>query len=136
MPDFLLEIGCEEIPARMIDAGSAELRERISKLLERERLTPSDQISSLDTPRRLGLIADLRRAITIGELTLYYQPKVNLGTGSVSCVEALVRWHHPTRGILLPTEFIPLAEETGVIRPLTDWMLENALEQLQRADRG
>jgi len=57
MPDFLLEIGCEEIPARMIDAGSAELRERISKLLERERLTPSDQISSLDTPRRLGLLA-------------------------------------------------------------------------------
>jgi len=57
MPDFLLEIGCEEIPARMIDAGSAELRERISKLLERERLTPRDQISSLDTPRRLGLLA-------------------------------------------------------------------------------
>src|SRR5437588_2945901 len=57
MPDFLLEIGCEEIPARMIDAGSAELRERISKVLERERLTPSDQISSLDTPRRLGLLA-------------------------------------------------------------------------------
>ena len=57
MPDFLLEIGCEEIPARMIDAGSAELRERISKLLERERLTPGDQISSFDTPRRLGLLA-------------------------------------------------------------------------------
>src|SRR5690348_12768021 len=57
MPDFLLEIGCEEIPARMIDAGSAELRERVSKLLERERLTPVDQISSFDTPRRLGLLA-------------------------------------------------------------------------------
>ena len=57
MPDFLLEIGCEEIPARMIDAGSRELRERVSKLLERERLLPSDSIVPFDTPRRLAILA-------------------------------------------------------------------------------
>jgi glycyl-tRNA synthetase beta chain len=57
MPDFLLEIGCEEIPARMIDAGSRELRERIVALLQRERLAPSGQISQLETPRRLAVLA-------------------------------------------------------------------------------
>ncbi len=57
MPDFLLEIGCEEIPARMIDAGAQELRERVGKLLERERLFPSGALSSFDTPRRLAVLA-------------------------------------------------------------------------------
>jgi glycyl-tRNA synthetase beta chain len=56
MPDFLLEIGCEEIPARMIDAASLELRERVQKLLERERLAASGEISSVDTPRRLAVL--------------------------------------------------------------------------------
>ncbi len=81
------------------------------------------------TPRRLGLIADLRRAITTDELTLYYQPKVNLGTGSVSCVEALVRWQHPAQGLIPPDEFIPLAEQTGLIKALTRWVLEEAVGQ-------
>src|SRR5580704_3368337 len=57
MPDFLLEIGCEEIPARMIDAASLELRERVYQLLERERLSPTGQISALDSPRRLAVLA-------------------------------------------------------------------------------
>ena len=56
MPDFLLEIGCEEIPARMIDAASRELRERLSALLQKERMQPTGEISSLDTPRRLGIV--------------------------------------------------------------------------------
>src|ERR1700756_3597015 len=57
MPDLLLEIGCEEIPARMIDAGALELRERVGKLLERERLSPAEAIMGLDTPRRLSVLA-------------------------------------------------------------------------------
>ena len=57
MPDFLLEIGCEEIPARMIDAASRELRERLNALLQRERLEPAGAISHLDTPRRLAVLA-------------------------------------------------------------------------------
>src|SRR5215470_13643330 len=56
MPDFLLEIGCEEIPARMIEGASRELRERVGKLLERERLSPGGAITSFDTPRRLAVI--------------------------------------------------------------------------------
>src|SRR5690348_16670742 len=57
MPDFLLEIGCEEIPARMIDAASLELRERVDSLLRRERLAPAGDVTHLDTPRRLAVIA-------------------------------------------------------------------------------
>src|SRR6476661_3351557 len=58
MPDFLLEIGCEEIPARMIDTASLELRERVHKLLERERLLPARAVTYLDTPRRLAVLAE------------------------------------------------------------------------------
>ncbi|HLO05209.1 MAG TPA: glycine--tRNA ligase subunit beta, partial [Terriglobales bacterium] len=57
MPDFLLEIGCEEIPARMIDAASLELRERLHRLLDRERLLPASALTYLDTPRRLAVLA-------------------------------------------------------------------------------
>lgn len=81
MPDFLLEIGCEEIPARMIDAGSAELRERVSKLLERERLVPAGDIAKFDTPRRLAVLAlglpaaqpDVTEQITGPSVTVAYK---------------------------------------------------------------
>jgi EAL domain-containing protein (putative c-di-GMP-specific phosphodiesterase class I) len=61
------------------------------------------------------------------ELVLYYQPKVELGTGRVSCVEALVRWQHPERGLLPPSEFLPVAERSELIEPLTSWVLRRAL---------
>ena len=84
------------------------------------------------SPSRLALAADLRRAIDERELLLYYQPKADLESGQIVGVEALVRWQHPTRGLLNPGEFVPLAERTGLIRELTHHVLEAALEQLRR----
>jgi diguanylate cyclase (GGDEF)-like protein len=79
--------------------------------------------------RRLSLAAELRSAITAGELSVAYQPKVDLAAGRIVGVEALVRWQHPRHGYLPPDEFIPLAEQTGLIRPLTDHVLQQALRQ-------
>ena len=81
------------------------------------------------SPDRLALIGELRRAIDQGELTLHYQPQVEPETGRVGGVEALLRWQHPERGLVPPDEFIPLAERTGLIRPLTLWVLDAALRQ-------
>jgi diguanylate cyclase (GGDEF)-like protein len=86
---------------------------------------------------RLVLLGDLRRAVATGELTLYYQPKINTVTGMLSSVEALVRWQHPTLGLLQPDEFIPLAENTAIIHALTTEVLRLALSQARKwADAG
>jgi predicted signal transduction protein with EAL and GGDEF domain len=86
---------------------------------------------------RLVLLGDLRRAIANRELTLYYQPKINTRTGTLSSVEALVRWHHPTLGLRQPDEFIPLAESTAIIHALTTEVLRLALSQARKwADAG
>ena len=84
---------------------------------------------------RLARESDLRRAIAEGQLRLYYQPKVDAGSGRILGAEALVRWMHPERGLVPPGEFIPLAEESGLILPLTDWVLETACaDQRARLD--
>jgi len=82
------------------------------------------------TLRRSGLAGELRRSIPQGELVLHYQPQVTLATGAVHTVEALVRWNHPREGLMPPDRFIPMAEETGIIHPLTAWVIDSALEQL------
>ncbi|HEX4944630.1 MAG TPA: EAL domain-containing protein, partial [Usitatibacteraceae bacterium] len=94
-------------------------------------------ITDAESPRQLALVSELRRAIGSQELVLHYQPKVDLRTGRVAGAEALVRWQHPERGLLLPAEFIPAAERTGLIRPLTDHVIDSALGQTRRwSDRG
>ena len=81
------------------------------------------------SPRRLALLGGLRRALDRGELVLHYQPKADLRSGRIQGVEALVRWQHPEHGLLGPDEFIPVAERTGLIHPLTRWVLDAALDQ-------
>jgi diguanylate cyclase (GGDEF)-like protein len=81
---------------------------------------------------RLALAAQLRRGIERGELAVHYQPKQPLAGGPTLAVEALVRWNHPQLGCIGPDGFIPLAEQTGVIKPLTQWVFESALSQCAR----
>jgi diguanylate cyclase (GGDEF)-like protein len=83
------------------------------------------------SPGRLALMGELRDAIEHDELVLHYQPKIHLPTSRVIGVEALVRWQHPHRGLMPPDEFVPLAEQTGLIKPLTLGVITAALRQLQ-----
>jgi diguanylate cyclase (GGDEF)-like protein len=81
-------------------------------------------------PSKLTLVTELRHAIASNQLVLHYQPKVLAGAGVVNGVEALVRWQHPTLGLLYPDRFIPLVEQTDLIDELTDWVLQRALSDL------
>lgn len=81
---------------------------------------------------RLRLLGELRHGIDHAELRLHYQPRIDLRTGDLEGVEALVRWQHPTRGLLPPAEFIEVAESSGLIRSLGTWVLEEAIAQAVR----
>ena len=89
-----------------------------------------DHSQQQHTQHHLVLAGELRHALLNEELVIHYQPKVATASGQVTGYEALVRWEHPTEGLLLPDRFIPLAEQTGLIRPLTQWTLNAVLRQI------
>jgi diguanylate cyclase (GGDEF)-like protein/PAS domain S-box-containing protein len=86
-----------------------------------------DNTQDSDMPHRLAMAAELRHAIDNNELELYFQPKIDISSKTIIGAEALVRWNHPKRGLVSPIEFIPLAEQIGLINKLTQWVINDAM---------
>ncbi len=131
-------IGMATVPEHATDADILLQRADIA-MYRAKRMASGYAVYSpeynLYSPERLGLMAELRDAIELEQLLLHYQPKVALATGRVVGHEALVRWQHPRLGLVPPDKFILPAEQTGLIGPLTLWVLNDALSHCQRAQR-
>jgi EAL domain-containing protein (putative c-di-GMP-specific phosphodiesterase class I) len=95
-----------------------------------------DSTQDKHSPQRLALMAELHHAIEHGELLLFYQPKISLKTRRTIGVEALVRWKHPLRGMIPPDQFILPAEQTGLIHPLTRWVMAEGMRQCKALRRA
>lgn len=123
------ELRMFESLAEMV-ASQLELR-RLRRVFDRQGARPhrpaQKNVSGI-WPRR----PDLRRALDQGQFRLYYQPEVELSTRKIIGLEALIRWDHPERGLIAPMDFIPLAEECGMIMPIGDWGLAQACQQIQQ----
>jgi EAL domain len=125
-------------PEHATDLDTLLQRADVAMYLAKEHGTGYETYSASHdrySPRRLTLLGELRRAIDQGELVLESQPIADILSGSVDRVEALVRWNHPEHGLLAPDEFIPLAEPTGLMGPLTRHVLELAISQVPRVAR-
>jgi diguanylate cyclase (GGDEF)-like protein/PAS domain S-box-containing protein len=125
-------IGIATFPAHGLDAETLLRRADIAMYIaKRSGSGHAVYTSQLDehSPMRLALVGEMRQAIDAGQFVLHYQPLVGLLKGDATRVEALVRWQHPQRGFIPPDQFIPLAEQTGLIEPLTHWVLNAALAQ-------
>jgi diguanylate cyclase (GGDEF)-like protein len=133
-----MRVGAAVFPAD--GDGAAELMQRADLALFRAKETGRPvgiYIKGDDSSHRhrLSILGELRRAIESNELELHYQPKVSASTGQVVGCEALVRWRHPQHGYIPPSDFIPHAERTGAIRPLTSWVMATALNDVARWER-
>lgn len=118
--------GREETPAQMIERATIGLDQARAA---RVKTMFFDQAAYGDPARNLSLMGEMRRALANGDISLAHQAKYNFRTGRIDSVESLVRWRHPTRGMISPDLFVPMAEETGHVRALTDWVLERAIEE-------
>ncbi len=118
-----------EVDAVLRNANVAMFR---AKEVGRDTFCFYDSSMNARATSRLHLEIELRRAIERGELALAYQPKVDLLTGEITGVEALCRWRHPESGMVSPGEFIPIAEESGLILPIGRWVLETACAQMRQ----
>ncbi len=137
--DVGASIGIAVGPAHGADAG-ALLRHADVAMYSAKRAGDGYAVYASDrdahSPARLTLAGELRQAIAAGALRLHYQPIIDLASGRLLNVEALVRWPHPEHGLLAPDQFIPLAEQTGLLEPLTDWVLAEALRQCRVWDEA
>ncbi len=128
-------IGVARFPAHGRDVDVLLQRADVAMYLAKETGAPyavyDEELDRHDTAS-LKLLSELPRAIRDRELVLHYQPKLDIRTGVLAGVEALTRWQHPTRGLIAPGEFVPAAEKTGLIEPLTRYVLDEALGQLAR----
>ncbi|MDE3086610.1 MAG: EAL domain-containing protein [Acidobacteriota bacterium] len=122
-------VACEGADAATVlrDADTAMYK---AKQAGRNRYEVFDETLHRRSVARLEIETELRHALERGELDLYYQPLVEAATGRPLACEALVRWHHPTRGLVPPDEFVPVAEEAGLVVPLGQWVFERAVRQL------
>jgi diguanylate cyclase (GGDEF)-like protein len=120
--------GAYQRPEELLrDADTAMYR---AKALGRGRHQLFDEAMHREAVDVLQREMEMRRGLARGEFRVYYQPIVSIGTGRVRAVEALLRWEHPERGLLLPESFVPLAEENGLIVPLGSWVLRESCRQL------
>lgn len=131
-----VSIGIALFPA---DGGNAEtLRSNVDAALHQAKAQGRGILCffspemSQRAKKRLGLEADLRRALADGELSLHYQPQIDLLSGEIVGLEALARWRQPERGMISPGDFIPLAEDSGLVVPMGAWMLRESLHQMGR----
>ncbi len=123
-------VGAEGTTAEVV-LRNADMAMYLAKERGKDRVELFEEAMHVSAFERLELKADLARAITSGQLALMYQPVVSLQTGRITGAEALVRWDHPRRGRLAPDAFIGIAEETGLIVQLGQWVLEEACQQLR-----
>ena len=130
--DVQASIGIAVYPEHGPDADTLLQRADVAMYMAKQEKTGYivyDPKHDKHSPHRLTLMGELRHAIESDELVLHYQPKAKIKTGEITEVEALVRWQHPQHDLMRPDEFIPLAERTGLIKPLTIWVLNHALQQ-------
>jgi diguanylate cyclase (GGDEF)-like protein len=128
--DVQVSIGITLFPDHGPDGDTLLQRAEVAMYVAKQRksgFVVYDRELDQHSPHRLTLAGELREGIDHGQLVLHYQPKVRTGPRTVEAFEALVRWQHPQHQLILPNEFIPLAERTGLIKPLTRWVLDRAL---------